>query len=509
MSASRSRVRAVGQQVQVPSPVGGLNARDAITSMPPQDALTLDNIFPEPTYAISRRGSVEWASGFVAPVETIMEWNSTPAEYFAASGSEIFDITSAGPVGAAVVSGLTNARWQTTMFSNTGGTYLAMVNGADGVHTYDGSAWAVQVITGATNEFTQIATYKKRLWFCEMGTSTAWYLGLDAISGAATAFELGGVWRLGGTLARIFAVNYDTLGAGLTEYLGFLSTTGEMAVYSGTDPSSSTTWALVGVFRVAGPAGTRTTVQVAGDINILTQDGVLSMLGVIQTDPNKAQNVALSSKITPLLREDWLTFGALQGWQIVNYAPAHAMLVNVPTSATTFRQYVMNTLSGAWCQFLGWNAYCFGMLGQELFYGAENRVVKAWSGLDDEGAAIVTNLNTAFNTFKSPGLQKRFTMLRPLVTATSDPAALIQVSVDYELDPIGAPYVVTGGGALWDVALWDVDMWGGGLISLKDWATVGSIGRAGSVGYSTATIGVDFRINGFDLMLEAAQGPAL
>lgn len=61
----------IGTQKQVPPPVGGLNARDAITSMPPEDALVLDNIWVEPTYARIRRGSEAWATGIeiIDPIE--------------------------------------------------------------------------------------------------------------------------------------------------------------------------------------------------------------------------------------------------------------------------------------------------------------------------------------------------------------------------------------------------------------------------------------------------------
>lgn len=510
MKRQQAPQAAVGQQVQVPPPVGGINRRDAVTSMPTQDAITLTNIFPEPSYAFVRRGCTEWATGFTSPAETLLEWAGTPTQFFAAAAGDIFDITSPGAIGAAVETGKSNARWQSTMFSNTGGTYLVAVNGADGVLTYDGTSWATQSITGATAaSFVQVATYKKRLWFAPNSGSSAYFLGLDAIAGAATEFPLGGIWRLGGNLARIFAMNYDSLGAGLTEYIGFLSSQGELAVYTGTDPTSATAFQLVGRYRIAGPGGARTSADNGADVNILTQDGVLSLLGVVEMDPTKALNASLSSKITPLLREDWLTYGGLSGWQIINYAPAHALIVNVPTSATTARQYVMNTLSGAWCQFTGWDAYCFGMFGSSLYYGGSTQVFKAWDGLSDNGSAIITRLDSAFNSFKAPGRQKFFTMLRPILTASRDPQALIGVSVDYQIDELGSPYVVMGGGSLWDVALWDEAVWGGDLTQVTDWATVGAIGRAASVGFATATLGVDFRINGFDLMLEPAQGPAL
>ena len=502
--------RAVGKQSQVPPSVGGLNANDAITSMPPQDAVTLDNWFPEATYLRIRRGASSWATGFSAPVQSLMEYRGTSPKLFAASGTAIYDVSTAGAIGAASLSGLTNALWQSIMFSNASGTYLVAVNGADGVRTYNGSAWATQTITGVTaTGLVQVASFKRRLWFAENASTKAWYLGTDAISGAATSLDLGGIWRLGGNLARIFAMSYDTYGGGLTEYIGFLSTMGELAVYAGTDPSSSSTWSLVGTFRIAGPAGSRATTQVGGDIRILTHDGVVSLLDTVRLDPSQAQEASNSQKITPLLSDDYQTYSGLTGWQIINHPAVHAMLVNVPTSNSTFRQYVMNTLTGAWCRFTGWNAYCFGTFGDALYFGASNRVVKAWTGLDDEGSAIPAIVQTSFNASKAPGTNKRYTLVRPLVQATAQPNAMVGVSVDYTVDSPAAPYSTTQAGSVWGTALWDAGTWGLGMTNRRDWASVGAFGRAASITYSTSTIGVDLQINGFDLMYEPAGGPSL
>lgn len=44
---------------QLPAPVGGLNARDAYTDMDEQDAVILNNVFPEANYLAVRGGNVE------------------------------------------------------------------------------------------------------------------------------------------------------------------------------------------------------------------------------------------------------------------------------------------------------------------------------------------------------------------------------------------------------------------------------------------------------------------
>jgi hypothetical protein len=63
-------------------------------------------------------------------------------EMWAISDGEIFDVTSAGAVGAAAVStGLTNSRWEYTNVTTAGGNYLYAANGVDKPLLYNGSTW--------------------------------------------------------------------------------------------------------------------------------------------------------------------------------------------------------------------------------------------------------------------------------------------------------------------------------------------------------------------------------
>jgi hypothetical protein len=41
------------------------------------------------------------------------------------------------------------------------------------------------------------------------------------------------------------------------DYAAFITSEGQVAVYSGADPASSTTWSLVGVFDIGAPIGRR------------------------------------------------------------------------------------------------------------------------------------------------------------------------------------------------------------------------------------------------------------
>ncbi|RYA73507.1 hypothetical protein DD594_28635, partial [Enterobacter cloacae complex sp. 4DZ1-17B1] len=119
---------------------------------------------------------------------------------FGAAGTAFYEMTSAGAVGAAVVSGLANARWQHVNFTNSSGTsYLCCFNGVDSPRYWDNSSWititgaSTPTITGlTTSDIVSATLHKRRLWLVQKNTLKAWYLPVDAVGGAANALDLSG-----------------------------------------------------------------------------------------------------------------------------------------------------------------------------------------------------------------------------------------------------------------------------------------------------------------------------
>ena len=138
-----------------------------------------------------RRGFTSHATGMSGNVESLLVFTSASAsKMFAANGAAIYDVSSSGGVGAAAVSGLTNARHQHVMFATSAGQFMVICNGADGVRTYDGSSWvnrtaSITGTSGAVNTFINLTAHKKRLWFVPSGSTTLWYLATESVAGAA------------------------------------------------------------------------------------------------------------------------------------------------------------------------------------------------------------------------------------------------------------------------------------------------------------------------------------
>ena len=479
--------------LSITAPIGGLNARDSLAAMPPQDAVILDNFFPTPTTCDLRKGYVKWSTAFPAAVESLMPYQSaTSGKMFAASGTAFYDATANTAVGAAVVSGLTNARWQHANMGTPGGQFMVCVNGTDKMRLYDGSAWttidgtSTPAITGiATTTFAHVNLFKNRLYFVEKDSFSVWYLPLNSIAGAATELDLSPLFKLGGYLQAMGTWTIDNA-AGVQEYACFISSEGEVALYQGYDPSTVGSWSLVGMFRVGKPVGRRCFVKIGADLILISADGFFPLSKALLTDRSQQQD-ALSAKIVNLVNNDVQLYGGNFGWQPILYPIGNKFIINVPlVEGKQQYQYVMNTITGAWCRFIGWNANCFATLGDNLYFGSNLKgantgfVAKCDTGFADDEGFISGEAKTAFQYFGNPGLLKRFTMARPVYKTSGKAVPALVLDVDFSnLQPLGLASYSGSVGAKWGDP-WGA-LWGTGEDIQKDWQWVSGVGYAAAL----------------------------
>ena len=493
-TASRSR--------PIPAPVGGINAVDSITDMPDTDALVLDNLFPQPDFVELRGGHASHATGLGAAVESLMEWAGPASrKLFGAAGTSIFNVTSAGAVGAADLTSLTNARWQHVMQATSGGNFLVICNGADSVRNYDGTNWTTpSITTGTSSTFVNVWLHKERLWFVQINTMDAWYLGTQAIAGSATKFSLGSVFKGGGNLVAGGSLTRDG-GAGADDFQVFVCSTGEVAIYQGTDPASASTWALVGVFQIPPPIGRRCLQRAGGDLSVITEGGVISLSAMLVLDRAAQERAAITSKVNRLFTADARIYRTNHGWQVLSYPRSNMVLVNVPTSENAVqKQWVMNALTGAWCTFSDFNAASWSLFNEDLYFGGNSGTVwKADSGFQDNGAGIAASLKTAFTDLGAPGRLKTIQMLRSVFSSNGTPGFLMNINVDYEDKiPISSPTPGDPPGSLWDAATWDTSTWDVGEAITRHWVGVQGVGHTFAVRQEIISDGASLKIYGFD-----------
>lgn len=512
---TKGRQAPVSSLISRPAPVKGWNARDPIAAMKPDEAISLENWYPSASDVMLRKGIASHVTGIGNQVESLMAYNTPDGTQtlFAAAGTAIYDATSAGAVGAAVVSGLANSRWQHVNFTNSSGdSYLCCFNGADSPRYWNNSSWititgaSTPAITGlTTSDIVSATLHKRRMWLVQNNTLKAWYLPVDAVGGAAAAIDLSGIAKLGGHLMAIGSWTLDA-GEGVDDYWVAVTSEGEVIVYTGTDPSSANTWALKGVWAIGAPIGRRCLRKFGGDLLLVLVNGVFPLSKALLS-ANVDSRTALTNKIEQAMNTAAAVYSGNFGWQITHYPAADMVLLNVPTvEGSLQQQYVMNAITGAWCKFTGWEGNCFEVFNNELFMGGNGVVSKAWSGFDDNGADIVGVSKTAFDYFGTR-MKKSFKMAKPYISTNGSPTVQIGLNVDYEDgDRLGTLTFSASESARWGIAKWGIDSWGTGLQTLKNWIGISGLGLCAATRLKVASQGLEIRWQATDYLFEPGNG---
>lgn len=476
------------------APTGGWNARDSLANMDARDAITLKNWFPTTTDCELRGGQAAYATTITGTVKTLAEYNKLDgtSKFYAIDENDVWDVSSSG-VAVAASTTVTNGKFQHINFGDGTSNFLILVNGVDAPIYFDGSTWTV--ITGVSSPalsgptltaLIHVNEYKGRLFFIEDDTLSFWYLPSAAAGGTLTEFKLDSFANRGGYLMWMATWSFDA-GDGPDDAAVFMTSEGEVIVYRGTDPSTAADWVLMGVYYLGKPLGRRSFVQYGGDLVAITQNGAFPLSVALQSSTIDSR-VALTNKIERAFNDRARTYGSIYGWEGIVYPARSAMIFNIPiTEGSTHEQYVMNTITKAWCEFDSWDAECFGLYNDELYFGKSTTVQKAWTGTSDIGTDIVAVGKTSFNYFGETSQQKKFNMFRPLLRVNGDISFLTNLDIDFSDNAItGTSSFSVTSGAVWDTGLWDAASWAAGLEVVRQWTSpLENVGYAASGGIKT------------------------
>lgn len=466
----------------VPAPIGGWDTQSPLAAMPPQNALILDNWVPRTAYVELRRGYIQQVTNF-GPVESMMAYRAGSGgdKLFACASGSIYDVTTAGPLGAAVSSGYTSNRWNYTAFATTSGPWIVACNGADAPIGYNAGAWGpVPALTFAgpptldPTKMANVFSHKGRLYFLEKDSLHVWCPAAAAVGGACSLVDLTSVFSKGGRL--IAGANWSfQFGVTNDDFAVFVTDQGQVAIYQGTDPTNAATWSLLSVYDFGPPLGPKALLKFGGDLAIVTSDGVIPLSQGLSIDRTQQTSVAMTSKIMGAFSAAVRAYSANYGWQGILYpgiAPTTntnavggtLAIFNVPISTLGLSmQFVQNILTGAWCRFLNINAFCWETANGGIYFGSTAGVYQWDQGSSDNGVAIVGDVKPAWNAFGYPGRSKQFKMIRPLMFTSASVMPALDVDVDYqESAPTASPTVVGQGAAT--------------QLIRYDWTSVGSIG---------------------------------
>lgn len=507
--------------VTVPPPTRGINANDAVAAMAPDDALQFDNFISGELGVAVREGWYEYAINVdvddTHPVRTVMPYNGAPAtsmtsplvdsELFAATDNGIWLIEGGGDFAAAAaeiaLSGSTNAgSFSHAMFTaESGGQYLVACSETDGGYLYDGVSWMKMTSVGAPGpgiitgidpaDFVQVCVWKKRLLFVERTSGRMWTLDVGAVGGIALEFDFGPLLQNGGALAGLASWTQDA-GAGIDDRLVVFGSSGDLAVYEGTDPTDATKFSNVGVWFIGQPPiGRRFFTTSGGNVFVLTVYGLLPVAGIVQggldnvltSDTDEAKQLR---KLQDLLHRDFVTLLNTDGWELASI-PSKAFLhiVRPPTSVDENVEYVFQEHSRAWSRIVEMPVITVAKRLNEVYGGtADGRVLRIYDGFTDgmdiagDGASeIRSRLTPAFQYFGNPAVLKQALMMRVNFLSRTQPSYTQRMNVNFAINTLAsAPAVSVPSGAVWDAAFWDTSFWAGAARAFGEWRSVEGMG---------------------------------
>lgn len=350
----------------------------------------------------------------------------------------------------------------------TGGPYQdnEAITSATGVADADGADTSLSTVTitnVGTDALSHIWSFASRLFFIERETMNAWYLPVDSIGGAASAFSLAGVMQRGGTLIFGGRWSLDS-GDGLDDKCVFVSSEGEIAVYEGTNPGSASEWALVGLYRIGRPMGKNATMRAGGDLLVATDQGLIPVSAAIQKDFAALESYAVSAAIRPTWQQSVRERSDLD-WEVLKWPKENMLIVSQPRTTVydDSQALVANLQTGAWCRFAGPDVRCLSLHKNHAYFGAnDGRVYRFEDGGSDDGAAYTCTYVGQFDHCGAISQTKSASQARATFISADPFTPQLSASANYRVDTPAAPASADEyAKSEWDFALWDIALWDG------------------------------------------------
>lgn len=485
------------QVTVMPAPTKGIDARAPTGNMPSDVCIYAYNLMPAEYGMLLRDGYREWCIGLDAGastgVHTLIPFTGVLAggsddRLFAITNETIWDVTTLDTP----ISKYTFASSQpgaghgvfAHYIDQGGDDFLYYADGINGLFIYSGLSAAVNpdtwdVATGITGPIIGtivfVMVHKQRMWLVEEGKSSAWYLPISSGQGAAEEFFFGGKFPHGGRVYAMYNWSIDG-GKGIDDLLVVVSSSGDVLVYEGSDPTG-TDWSVRGTYYIGDlPTGRRVGSEYSGDLYLLSSFGLISMSDLIRgVDTQNPSETSLSFRVARPLREQIRNKKTEYGWEPIFLPAIGQLLITIPqVDSEAWIQYNLTLATEGWGFWRDVPMSCVGDWTGIVFFGTRDGRVCAMDVTRDNilltpppepqlnGNPIDFSLLSSYQNMGSPGIFKRVQMVRPDFYGNSAPAYTIKVLYDYDFNEPDA--VIQGDGdaaALdeWDGALWDLAVW--------------------------------------------------
>ena len=426
------------QGFTMPPPSLGLDLVSPIDNMDPASALELTNIFPGAGAPTVRLGYTTFTTGGATipstPIRFMHEYplKDGTAQLIVGTDTALYSISSTGVVTdiTRTAGAYSAGNWNKELF--VGNIYLC--NGTNEPQVYigiGGTGKAINItgtgVTGGNTTLVQVSSYRTRLYFVQKNTMMMWYdktanSALATGSPTMVSYDFQGIFRRGGYL--LFTGSYtNNKGLGAQDYFMAVSSEGEIVMYTGTSPDDTTNWNLVAHFIIGKPLGRKAYVRVNQDVWIITQQGVVPVSALFETDPEQATNI-VSLKINPLITQYATQASSAELWGGFFWPQGRRVYITLPdsTASATLLVYAIDTKS--WTQFVlytGDHAVASCKFLNLPFYGSNTGAIyQGETGYADavtstSSQSITFSCRTAFSFYGSRGNYKAFKDIRPLI----------------------------------------------------------------------------------------------
>lgn len=369
--------------------------------------------------------------------------------------------------------------------SNGGNTYLCTTSGTSamsggptgttiGADIADNTAhWTYAPVVSGVDPSTlvSVTVWKSYAWFVQRDTGLGWFLPVASFAGSASSINVGANFKAGGPLRGLW--NW-TLEAGTTmdQRLFGISSGGDIVVYSGTDPTSSSTFGLIGTWSVgAVPSGRTFVTEFGGDALIVSMNGLIPLSQIVQGKLATDVSQFKTTKISNLINYAVSAYGGSLGWQVRQHPEDNCILVLVPSNGAGVAgsQYAMSLSEMGWGTYQDAPIVCGEQYGGKFYFGTADGRVCIHDGyvdgvlLSDANAysPVRWMVQTAFNSLGN-GNKKQVQTIRVLTSSMgSASGSAAAARYDYDQSSLASSGTGVAGGNTWDNAKWDSALWGG------------------------------------------------
>jgi hypothetical protein len=319
------------RDVDIPLPLGGLFVKARTAKVGNLFAAELNNLRPNGVSLVLRPG-VQWEQR-----ESEYVLQRIPYEF--GTRSDYINLTEdfAQISGASIFRRFNGAATWAAISSN-----IIIADGLGDAVRFDGSDFHSAEFTcdvADPSVCNGIVAHHDRVYLWQTGGKLEFLYGdVGQVTGALQRFPLDRLGNITGSISAMVSLTVDA-GHGMNDVLCIITTTGQLVVYEGFNPSDAADWRLTGRVQASRPIGPRAFAQVGSDAWMLTPQGVVSIGQSLRESV-----LALSSDLSKPISDEITALIEAGGgqWQLFTAADGSMAVINRLTAqgASQFIYYI-------------------------------------------------------------------------------------------------------------------------------------------------------------------------